>query len=80
LPELRTRARRVLALGAVPHPVLTGPSRSAVPAQARIRVRAWRTRPAPQIPGDPAALRPGPFAGCRFMDMSELEVYGTPAP
>jgi extracellular elastinolytic metalloproteinase len=34
----------------------------------------------PQIPGDPATLCPGPFSGCQFMDMSELEVYGTPAP
>jgi extracellular elastinolytic metalloproteinase len=33
----------------------------------------------PQIPGDPATLCPGPFSGCLFMDMSELEVYGAPA-
>ncbi len=33
----------------------------------------------PQLPGDPATLCPGLFPGCQFMDMSELEVYGTPA-
>jgi extracellular elastinolytic metalloproteinase len=38
------------------------------------------TMVSPQIPGDPATLCPGPFSGCLFMDMSELEVYGTPAP
>jgi hypothetical protein len=32
-----------------------------------------------QVPGDPAALCPGPFSGCLFLDMSEIEVYGTPA-
>jgi hypothetical protein len=32
-----------------------------------------------QLPGDPATLCPGPFSGCQFMDMSEIEVYGTPA-
>jgi MFS family permease len=32
-----------------------------------------------QIPGDPATLCPGPFPACQFMDMSEIEVYGTPA-
>jgi hypothetical protein len=34
----------------------------------------------PQLPGDPATLCPGLFSGCQFMDLSELEVYGTPAP
>ena len=34
----------------------------------------------PQLPGDPSTLCPGPFSGCLFMDMSELEVYGLPAP
>ncbi len=28
----------------------------------------------------PAAPDPGNFSGCAFMDMSELEVYGTPSP
>ncbi|HKT01053.1 MAG TPA: M36 family metallopeptidase [Rugosimonospora sp.] len=32
-----------------------------------------------QLPGDPATLCPGPFSGCQFMDMSEIEVYGAPA-
>ncbi|GAA5185367.1 hypothetical protein GCM10023322_29170 [Rugosimonospora acidiphila] len=32
-----------------------------------------------QVPGGLAAC-PGAFSGCDFMDMSELEVYGTPAP
>ena len=27
----------------------------------------------------PAAADPGPFDGCSFMDMSEIEVYGTPS-
>jgi hypothetical protein len=31
-----------------------------------------------QVPGGLAAC-PGNFSGCTFMDMSELEVYGTPA-
>jgi hypothetical protein len=30
----------------------------------------------PQLPGNPADLCPGPFSGCQFLDMSELEVYG----
>ena len=34
----------------------------------------------PQLPGDPATLCPGAFSGCQFLDMSELEVYGTPSP
>jgi hypothetical protein len=33
----------------------------------------------PQLPGDPAVLCPGPFSGCQFLDMSELEVYGAPS-
>jgi hypothetical protein len=33
----------------------------------------------PQVPGDPAVLCPGPFSGCQFLDMSELEVYGAPS-
>ena len=32
-----------------------------------------------QLPGDPATLCPGPFSGCLFLDMSELEVYGAPS-
>jgi hypothetical protein len=32
-----------------------------------------------QIPGGPGVC-PGPFSGCDFMDMSEIEVYGAPAP
>jgi len=37
------------------------------------------TMRSPQVPGDPAVLCPGPYSGCSFMDMSELEVYGSPA-
>jgi extracellular elastinolytic metalloproteinase len=33
----------------------------------------------PQLPGDPATLCPGPFSGCQFLDMSEIEVYGAPS-
>jgi hypothetical protein len=33
----------------------------------------------PQLPGTPADLCPGPFSGCLFLDMSELEVYGSQA-
>jgi len=40
-------------------------------------VRFWMR--GTQVPGGTAAC-PGPFSGCDFMDMSELEVYGTPAP
>jgi hypothetical protein len=27
----------------------------------------------------PSQNCPGPFSGCTFMDMSEIEVYGTPS-
>jgi hypothetical protein len=40
-------------------------------------VRFWMR--GTQVPGGAAGC-PGPFAGCTFMDMSELEVYGAPAP
>ena len=33
----------------------------------------------PQLPGSPTQLCPGPFSGCLFLDMSELEVYGLPS-
>jgi len=32
-----------------------------------------------QVPGGPGVC-PGPFSGCDFMDMSEIEVYGAPTP
>jgi extracellular elastinolytic metalloproteinase len=42
------------------------------------RVRFVRfTAISPQVPGPRAELCPGPFSGCDFMDMTELEVYGT---
>jgi extracellular elastinolytic metalloproteinase len=31
----------------------------------------------PQLPGDHATLCPGNFAGCQYLGMSELEVYGS---
>jgi extracellular elastinolytic metalloproteinase len=34
---------------------------------------------APQVFQIPGASCPGPFSGCDFMDMSELEVYGSPS-
>ena len=37
------------------------------------------TMVSPQLPGNPATVCPGPFSGCLFMDMSEMEVFGTPA-
>jgi extracellular elastinolytic metalloproteinase len=37
------------------------------------------TKISPQLPGDPATLCPGPFAGCTLLDLSELEVYGPPS-
>jgi hypothetical protein len=40
-------------------------------------VRFWMR--GTQVPGGTASC-PGPFSGCTFMDMSELEVYGAPAP
>ena len=33
----------------------------------------------PQVFQIPGATCPGPFSGCDFMDMSELEVYGSPS-
>ncbi len=33
----------------------------------------------PQVFQIPGASCPGPFSGCDFMDMSELEVYGSPS-
>jgi extracellular elastinolytic metalloproteinase len=33
----------------------------------------------PQLPGSPLDLCPGPFSGCQFLDMSEMEVYGLPS-
>lgn len=38
------------------------------------------TMVSPQLPGNASDLCPGAFSGCLFMDMSEMEVYGTPAP
>ena len=40
-------------------------------------VRFWMR--GTQVPGGTASC-PGPFSGCTFMDMSEIAVYGTPAP
>ena len=40
-------------------------------------VRFWMLTP--QVPGGTAASCPGAFSGCDFMDMTELEVYGSPA-
>jgi extracellular elastinolytic metalloproteinase len=37
------------------------------------------TMVSPQLPGNPATVCPGPFSGCLFMDMSEMEVFGVPA-
>jgi extracellular elastinolytic metalloproteinase len=39
------------------------------------------TMVSPQLPGPASTVCPtGSFSGCLFMDMSEMEVYGTPAP
>ena len=49
-------------------------------AGANAGVRFVRfTMIAPQVFQLPGASCPGPFSGCDFMDMSELEVYGSPS-